>query len=136
MGDTVFLGVEDNYKYLGLQQLLGIADTAARKHVEKKFLSSIEKVCNSQLNARNKITAINSWAVPVAAYTFSVVKWPDTAIQAFDRKIRTTLTKHRLHISPKKFHASTLSLSRVRRERTAQRGCDVSAAEETSEDQL
>jgi hypothetical protein len=31
MGDTVIqdLGVQDNYKYLGLQQLLGIADTTA-----------------------------------------------------------------------------------------------------------
>jgi hypothetical protein len=36
MGDTVIqdLGVEDNYKYLGLQQLLGTADTTARKQVE------------------------------------------------------------------------------------------------------
>jgi hypothetical protein len=55
--------------------------------VEKKVLSSIEKVCKSQLNARNKITAIHSWAIPVAAYTFGVVKWPDTALQAFDRKM-------------------------------------------------
>jgi hypothetical protein len=41
MGDTViqYLGVEDNYKYLGLQQILGIADTTASKQVEKKVLN-------------------------------------------------------------------------------------------------
>jgi hypothetical protein len=55
--------------------------------VEKKFLSRIEKVCKSRLNATNKSTAINSWAIPVAAYTFGIVKWPDPALQAFDRKI-------------------------------------------------
>jgi hypothetical protein len=69
MGDTVIqdLEVEDYYKYLGLQQLIGIVDTTARKQVEKKVLSRIEKVCKSQQNARNMITAINSWAIHVAA---------------------------------------------------------------------
>jgi hypothetical protein len=48
MGDTLTqdLVVEDNYKYLGLQQLLCIADTTARKQVEKKVLSRIEKFVN------------------------------------------------------------------------------------------
>jgi hypothetical protein len=38
MGDTFIqdLGVEDNYKYLSQQQLLGIADTTARKQVERR----------------------------------------------------------------------------------------------------
>jgi hypothetical protein len=49
MGDTVIqdLTDEDNYKYLGLHQILGIADTTARKQVEKKVRSRIEKVCKS-----------------------------------------------------------------------------------------
>jgi hypothetical protein len=79
MSDIVIqdLGVEDNYTSLVLQQLLGNGDITASKQVEKKVLSRIEKVCKSQRNAINKITAINSWAIPVAAYTFGVVKWPD-----------------------------------------------------------
>jgi hypothetical protein len=111
MGDTVIkdLGVENNYKYLGLQQLLGITETTAREQVEKTVLSRIEKVCISQLNARNNITTINSWAVPVAAYTFGVVKRLETALQAFDRKIRTTLTKHRLHHPRSSTHRLYLS---------------------------
>jgi hypothetical protein len=90
MGDTIIpdLGVEDNYKYLALKQLLGIADTTARKQVGKKVLSRIEKVCKSQLNARNKITAINSWAIPVAAYTFGGVR-PDLVL--FDKKAGTAI---------------------------------------------
>jgi hypothetical protein len=38
MSDTVIqdLEVEDNYKNLGLHQLLGIADTTTRKQVEKR----------------------------------------------------------------------------------------------------
>jgi hypothetical protein len=111
LGDTIIhnLGIEDNYKFLGIQQLFGIAETTARKQVEKNALSRIEKVCISPLNVKNKITAINSWAVPVAANTFGVVKWPDTAIQAFGRKIRTTLTKHRLNHPRSSTHRLYLS---------------------------
>jgi hypothetical protein len=56
--------------------------------VEQKVLSRIEKDFNSQLNAKNKFTAFNFLAIPVAAYTLGVVKWPDTEFQAFDREIR------------------------------------------------
>lgn len=98
-GDIVIqnLGNEDTYKYLGLMQLLNISDTATRKLVEKKVLSRVNKICKSLVSSRNKITAINSWAVPVAVYTFGIIKWSDTALRVFDRKIRTTLTRHRMH---------------------------------------
>jgi hypothetical protein len=42
------------------------------------------------------INAINTWAIPVAGYIFGVVKWSETAVQSFDRKIRTTLTKQNI----------------------------------------
>jgi hypothetical protein len=95
MGDTIIqdLGVEDNYKYLGLQQLLGIADTTARKLVEKKVMYRIEKFVSLSSMQETRSLQLTP-AIPVAAYTFGVVKWPDTALQAFDRKIRTTLIKH------------------------------------------
>jgi hypothetical protein len=48
LGDTVFqdLSVEDNYKYLGIQQLIGNAYITARKQVENNILTRIEKVFN------------------------------------------------------------------------------------------
>lgn len=98
-GDTVIqhLGEEDTYKCLGILQLLGISETTARKQVEKKVLSRINKIYKSFISSRNKITAINTWAMPFTTYTSGVVKWPDAALQVFDRKIRTTLTRYRIH---------------------------------------
>lgn len=91
------LGKGDEYKYLGLQQLLGTADDKIRKQVERKVLSRVTKICKSCINSRNKFTGINTWALSAASHTFGVVKWSDTSLQVFDRKVRTILTKHRMH---------------------------------------
>ncbi|KAF4531353.1 hypothetical protein B566_EDAN017259 [Ephemera danica] len=90
-------GPDDKYKYLSLHQLLGICDSDVRQQTQKKVLTRVDKICRSFLSSRNKITAINTWAITVATYTFGTVKWSVTELQAVDRKIRTTLTKHRMH---------------------------------------
>lgn len=59
----------------------------------------VYKICRSVLSSRNKNTAINSRAIRVAAYTFGLVKWLDMALEAFDRKMRTVLTKHRMYLT-------------------------------------
>ncbi|CAB3388713.1 Hypothetical predicted protein [Cloeon dipterum] len=86
-----------SYKYLGMQQLLQINSNDVRKLVEKKVLARVRKVCKTYLSGRSKIAAINSWAIPVAVYSFGVLKWSKSSLQALDRKIRVTLTKFRLH---------------------------------------
>lgn len=87
----------DEYKYLGLQQLLGTADEKIRKQVERKVLSRVAKICKSSINSRNKFTGMNTWALSAASHTFGVVKWSETSLQAFDRKVRTLLSKYRMH---------------------------------------
>jgi hypothetical protein len=62
------LGSEDSYKYLGLQQLLGIRDKDSMRQIEKKVLSRVHKLCKSSLSSRNKIEAIIIWAIPFAMY--------------------------------------------------------------------
>jgi hypothetical protein len=43
------------------------------------------------------IAAINTYAVPVLAYSFGIIKWTQTDIHALEILTRTTLTKHRMH---------------------------------------
>ena len=54
-------------------------------------------VLKSQLNSRNKFIAINSLAVPVMIYSFSIINWTDAEIRKLDRKTRKLLTLHRSH---------------------------------------
>ncbi|CAH2048287.1 unnamed protein product, partial [Iphiclides podalirius] len=45
----------------------------------------------------NKARAFNGWVMPVLMYTFGILRWTQTELNALDRKVRTTMTSHRMH---------------------------------------
>jgi flagellar basal body rod protein FlgC len=51
----------------------------------------------SELNARNKITAIGALAVPVLRYSFGIINWRIEEIKQIDRKTRKMLTMYKMH---------------------------------------
>jgi len=51
----------------------------------------------SELNARNKITAIGALAVPVLRYSFGIINWRTEEIKKIDRKTRKMLTIYKMH---------------------------------------
>ncbi|XP_066903558.1 uncharacterized protein [Halyomorpha halys] len=62
------------YKYLGMQQYLKIS----RKDMQQKFLTMLKirlcKVFKTQLTGKQKIKAINTWAIPGLSYSFGIVQ--------------------------------------------------------------
>ena len=51
----------------------------------------------SELNARNRIDAINSLALPVVTYNFTIINWSLTEMRKVNTKIRKLLTIYRIH---------------------------------------
>ena len=51
----------------------------------------------NELNARNRINAISSLALPVVTNSFTVINWSLTEIKKVDTKIRKLLSMHRMH---------------------------------------
>ena len=51
----------------------------------------------SELNAKNKLEAINTLAIAVVSYSFNVVNWNLQEIKRIDRKIRKLMTLNRMH---------------------------------------
>lgn len=45
------------------------------------------------------VRAINTFAIPVLSYSFGIVTWSRTDLEALQRKVRTELTSHRKHHS-------------------------------------
>ncbi|XP_064214079.1 uncharacterized protein LOC135266755 [Tribolium castaneum] len=87
----------EKYKYLGLDQHL-IRDTKELKDkTEKKLHTRINKILNTSLNGKNKVKAVNTWAIPTITYTFGVIQWSQTDLERIDRKIRTDMTANRIH---------------------------------------
>jgi hypothetical protein len=54
-------------------------------------------ILKSELNARNKITAIGALDVPVLRYGFGIINWRIEEIKQIDRKTRKMLTMYKMH---------------------------------------
>ena len=54
-------------------------------------------VLKSELNAINKIEAINTVSTAVITYSFNVINWTAEDIKILDRKTKKLLTKERMH---------------------------------------
>jgi hypothetical protein len=54
-------------------------------------------ILKSELNARNKITAIGALAVPALKYSFDIINWRLEEIKQIDRETRKMLTMYKMH---------------------------------------
>ena len=49
-------------------------------------------ILKSKLNGRNKIMALNTWAVSILKYGAGILKWNKNELQEMDRKTRKFMT--------------------------------------------
>ncbi|KAI5714183.1 hypothetical protein M8J76_012376 [Diaphorina citri] len=92
-----FPSLESFYKYLGMSQDLVLNKSEAKEKVKNAYASRMKKILTTELNGQNKIKAINSWCVPILSYSFGIIPWTKTDLQALDRQTRVLMTQHRIH---------------------------------------
>ena len=85
------LNQAETYKYLGMEEGEGVQHHKIKVKITKEYKRRIKLVLKSELNARNKIAAINTLAVPVILYSYGVIDWKLDEIQDFDRMTRKQL---------------------------------------------
>jgi hypothetical protein len=85
------------YKYLGIEESEGIQHQQMKERLKKEYSRRLRMILKSELNARNKITAIGALAVPVLRYTFGIISWRIEEIKKIDRKTRKMLTMYKMH---------------------------------------
>ena len=81
----------ETYKYLGMEEGEGVQHYKMKVKSGKEYKRRINLVLKSELNARNKIAAINTLAVPVILYSYGVIDWKLDEIQNLDRMTRKQL---------------------------------------------
>ncbi|KAF7644738.1 hypothetical protein LDENG_00216610, partial [Lucifuga dentata] len=86
--------IQDSYKYLGIPQANGSHDEEARRSTTAKYLQRVRQVLRSLLNGRNKINAINMYALPVIRYPAGIISWLQQEMDATDVKTGKLLTMH------------------------------------------
>ena len=68
-----------------------------REKIQKECFRRVRSILRSELNARNRIDAMNSLALPLLTYSFTIINWSLTEIKKVDIKIRKLLTMYLMH---------------------------------------
>ena len=63
----------ETYKYLGMEEGEGVQHHKMNVRIRKEYKRRIKLVLKSELNARNKIAAINTLTVPVILYSYGII---------------------------------------------------------------
>ena len=66
---------ENEYYYLSILEYNKIKETKKRENFWREYLRRKELITKSRLDGRNKIMAINTWAVSLMRYGAGIVKW-------------------------------------------------------------
>ena len=98
VGTTLqYLKQEDTYKYLGVNEGDVIQQAKMKEKIGKKYYRRIRLVPKSQLNAANRIEAINTLAAQGVTYSFNIINWKMEELKRLDRKTRKFLTMAKIH---------------------------------------
>ena len=89
------LGEDEAYKYLGIEELVGVRHEKMKEKVWANAKVKLRKLLESELNAKNVFVAINECVVPVISYSFGVVYWLESDLKEVDIKIRKMLNLYR-----------------------------------------
>ena len=93
---TQDLDQAETYKYLGMEEEYGVQHHQMKVKIKKEYKWQIKLVLNSELNARNKITTINTLAVPVVLYSYGIIDWKLNELQDLDKMTRKRLCMKRM----------------------------------------
>ena len=85
------------YKYLGIEESEGIQHQKMKERLKREYSRRLRMILKSELNARNKITAIGAPAVPVLRYSFGKINWRTEEIKKTNRKTRKMLTMYKMY---------------------------------------
>ncbi|XP_067945181.1 uncharacterized protein [Watersipora subatra] len=86
--------IEEGYKNLGILHSNINHEVEVRHKAITEYKSRLGQVLQSQLNAKNQVMAINTYALPVIRYSAGIIKWTEEAINETNIATRKLLTMH------------------------------------------
>ena len=108
--------------------------------INKEYKRRQILILKSKLNGRNKVTAINTWAVVIFRYRAGIIQWKTSELKDLDRKSRKTMTMYgglhpkrdvsRLYVKRKDGGRGLISVERCIREEENSLGFYVAKSEE------
>ena len=131
---------QEGYTYLGIIKLDKIKETEMKEKITKEYKRRQRLILKSKLNGRNKVMAINTWAVAIFKYGAGIIQWKASELKDLDRKSRKTMTMYgwlhpksdvdRLYVKRKEGGRGLISVERCIREEENSLGFYVANSEE------
>ena len=85
-------------KYLGILEYNKIKESYKKENFQREYLRT-KLIIKSRLYGRNKILAINTWAVSLMRYGTGIAKWTKSKLDETDKKTRKVMTMNKeLHL--------------------------------------
>jgi hypothetical protein len=63
------------YRHVGTEESDGTQHQQMEGRLKKEYTRRLRIVLKSELNAKNKVTAIGTSAIPVLRYSFGIINW-------------------------------------------------------------
>ena len=79
---------EEVYKYLVILEYDKVKEKEMKTEFDREYKRRIRLILISKLNGKNKIKAINSWAVSILRYGAGVLEWRVDELKELDKKNR------------------------------------------------
>ena len=76
------------YKYLAILEYDGVKEQEMKDKFRNEYFRRTKLILKSKLNGRNKIIALNTWAVSILRYGSGILKSNKNELQEIDRKTR------------------------------------------------
>ena len=74
----------DCYKYLGIDESIGIDGPLNKQRVIKEYKTRVKKISRSELSGYNKAITHNAFAIPIVTPTIGILKWTKKEINDLD----------------------------------------------------
>ena len=81
---------ENVYTYLGILELDKIKEHEIKNKVTAEYKRRFMSILKCKLNGKNKIQAINTWAVALLRYGAGIINWKVDELKKMDRTTRKT----------------------------------------------
>ena len=69
-----------------------------KQKLKKELVRRTRLILKTELNSKNRITAINTLAIPVITYSFNITDWNLSEVKRLDIKIRKMMTTHSMQL--------------------------------------
>ena len=91
-GDKIKEIEETGYKYLGITEYDKIEESTMEDNFRTQYIRRTKVILKSRLQERNKIKALNTWAVSSLRYCAVIIKWTLGVLDVIDLKTRKIMT--------------------------------------------